>query len=103
MIIKTLQNKNFLYKVIEGESLLDIANKFKVNEAKIIKDNNLLSKSIEFGDVLYIESENNLIYIVKPLDTLKKIAKKYNISESFIKEKNKLTNEHIFVGQLLIL
>ena len=102
MEIKILKNKNFIYKV-DNETLMDIVNKFKTNEAKIISDNKLTNKDIEKGDVLYIENENNLIYTVKPLDNLTKIAKKFNVSINYIKEKNNLINEHIFIGQILIL
>jgi len=103
MDIKILKNKNFIYKAQENENLTNISNKFKINEAKLIHDNKLISKVIEKGDVLFIENENNIIYTVKPLDNLLKISQKFKVSISFIKEKNNLKSEHIFIGQILVL
>ena len=52
MEIKIIKNKNFIYKVKENETLLDISNKFKVLESKLMLDNSLTSKTLLKGDLL---------------------------------------------------
>lgn len=103
MEIKLIKNESFIYKVNENESLLDISNKFKISESKLMKENNLTDKNLEKGDLLFIENENNFLYTVLPLDNLNEIAKKFNVTVKHIIEKNKLNNEHIFIGQILII
>ena len=67
MEIKIIKNENFIYKVEEDETLLDICSKFKILESKIIKDNNLNNNVVKQGDLLYIEQVNNNIYFQKIL------------------------------------
>lgn len=103
MEIKILKNKNFIYKVKENETLKDISNKFKVLESSLINDNNLTSKTLMKGDLLFIKSQNSLIYVVKPLDNLTKIAEKLKVSKESIIEKNNLKSTNLFIGQNLII
>jgi len=102
MEIKVIKNKNFIYKVKNGETLNDISNKFKVIESKLIEDNNLVSKTLIEGDLLYISCQNALIYVVKPMDNLDKIARKLNVTKEFLIEKNNLKSSKLFIGQKLI-
>lgn len=103
MEIKLIKNKNFYYIVKEGETLLNISNKFKILEKTLIEDNSLASSQILKGDCLYISCENAQIYVVKPLDNLEKIAQKFKVTPEFIKQKNHLLSNNVFIGQKLVL
>ncbi|MGN1208130.1 MAG: LysM peptidoglycan-binding domain-containing protein, partial [Christensenellales bacterium] len=96
-------NKNFLYKVKDGDTLKSISNKFKILERKLIEDNCLACEELMKGDVLYISCENAHIYVVKPLDNLNKIAKKYNVTSEYLIEKNALKTNVLFIGQKLVI
>ncbi len=102
MEIKIIKNKNFIYKVKENETLLDISNKFKVLESKLMLDNSLTSKTLLKGDLLYISTQNALIYVVKPLENINTIAKKLNVTKEQLIEKNNLKSTNLFIGQKLI-
>lgn len=103
MEIKILKNKNFIYKVKAGESLTDVSNKFNILENQIISDNNLSSRNLLEGDLLFISNQNTQTYIVKPLDNLEKIAKKLNVTTSEIISKNSLKTNNLFIGQKLVI
>lgn len=102
MEIKLVKNKDFIYRVEQNENLITIANKFKIPESRIVFENNLTSKELKQGDLLYISCENSHIYVVKPLDTIEKIANKFNVTKEFIIKKNNLKNNNLFIGQKLI-
>lgn len=103
MEIKIIKNKNFIYRVKEGETLLDISNKFKILESKLMEDNSLTSKTLLKGDLLYISCQNALIYVVKPLENLTTIANKLNVTKESIIEKNNLKSTNLFIGQKLVI
>lgn len=103
MNIKIVKNENFIYKVCKEENVKDIANKFKLSEGILIKENSLNSSILEEGDVIFVNSENKYFYTVKPLDTINHIAKKFNVTTIYIKEKNNLLSNHLFIGQILII
>ena len=102
MEIKIIKNKNFIYKVKQNETLLDVSNKFKVLESELMNDNCLTNKTLLKGDLLYISSQNALIYVVKPLENLNIIARKLNVTKQQLVEKNHLKTENVFIGQKLI-
>ena len=68
--------KKFFYRVIEGDSIISICQKFKCSVGTLIYNNNL-KKEISAGDILLIEKCDNL-YLVKPTDTIKSLAKVRN-------------------------
>lgn len=103
MEIKIVKNKNFLYKVKEGETLLSISNKFKILEKTLIEENHLASNQLLKGDCLFISCENAQIYVVQPLDNLNKLAQKFNVSPETIMQKNNLTSKTLFIGQKLVI
>lgn len=103
MEIKILKNKAFLYKVRENETLLDVSNKFNILESQIINENNLSSKNLLAGDLLYISMQNTRIYVVKPLDTIESVASRLRVSKSEIIAKNKLKSTNLFIGQKLVI
>ncbi|MBE5746185.1 MAG: LysM peptidoglycan-binding domain-containing protein [Clostridiales bacterium] len=103
MEIEILENKDFFYKVKKQDTLNSVSNMFKISEGQIIKDNNLNSKLLEEGDVLYIKEENNFLYSVKPLDTLHSLSIKFGVSKEYIIKKNELTSNNLFIGQIIVL
>ena len=80
--------KKFFYRVIEGDSIISVCQKFKCSVGTLIYNNNL-KKEISAGDILLIEKCDNL-YLVKPTDTIKSLAKKFNKKEQEILDKNHL-------------
>ena len=91
--------KKFFYRVQKGESILAIANKFNGLVGKIICDNNL-KKEIEEGDVILIESYENL-YEFMPTDTLSSISKKFGVNKQEILDKNHLP--YLFFGLKILI
>ena len=86
--------KKFFYRVLEGDSLVNLCQKFNCSLGKLVFNNNL-KKEISAGDILLIERCDNLYY-VKPTDTLKELAKKFKKSEQAILENNHL--DYLFCG-----
>ena len=119
------------YKVVSGDSLLKIANKFSISLGELKQWNNLTSTVIYPGDVFYVSkpsgtsatSSSNTsssgnsskdsgtstgngtsqtgTYTIKSGDTLSKIASSYNMSVTKLKQLNNLTSDLIFPGQKL--
>lgn len=82
----------FLYKMKDGETLLDIVAKgFNVDSGDNVVAN----------DIVILSKPNSLRHVVKPLETLEKIASKYNISKVDIMTTNNLKTDKLFVGQIL--
>lgn len=115
---QTKENK-ITYKVLPGDSIWKISNKYGVSIEKILKDNHLTSDSLVPGQKLIIytdkkkpgtkpSNKNNkpnmalsTIYIVKQGDTLWGLAKKFNLSVEKIKKDNNLVSDSLRVGQKL--
>jgi len=107
------------YKIKHGDTLGQIAEKFKMTTAKLKSMNNLTSNSIVAGTVLKVKddgsnssnrsrnSENdsddivNSIYVVKNGDTLGQIAEKFGMTTANLKSINNLTSNSISVGKKL--
>ena len=87
--------EKFFYRVLDGETVISVANKFNLPVCAIIKDNNLKSE-ISKGDLLYIERTDDRVYKVTPFDTLFSVAQKFGVSESEILQKNGVP--YIFFG-----
>ncbi len=89
------------HKVKKGDTLYDIARKYKTTISKIKSLNNLRSNIIYPGQKLKLYGSTKGYYIVKKGDTLYEIARKYNISISKIKSINGLKSNTIYPGQKL--
>ncbi|MBE5758150.1 MAG: LysM peptidoglycan-binding domain-containing protein [Clostridiales bacterium] len=82
----------FIYKMKDGETLLDIVAKgFNVDNGDNVVAN----------DIVILSKPNSLRHVVKPLETLEKIASKYNILKVDIMTTNNLKTDKLFVGQIL--
>ena len=88
------------YTVKKGDTLWDLAVKYKTN-VKTIKDvNNLKSDVLQIGQKLILPSKT---YIVKKGDSLWKIAKEYGTTINDLVKLNNLKNTTLQIGQKLIL
>lgn len=72
------------YEVKSGETLSQIASKFKINVDTIKWANDLDSETIKPGDTLKILPVNGVSYTVKSGDTLSSVAKKFDAEQQAI-------------------
>ena len=107
------------YKIKPGDTLGQIAEKFKMSTAKLKSLNNLTSNSIVAGTILKVKDDGsnssnrrrntendsddseNSIYVVKNGDTLGQIAEKFGMSTATLKSINNLTSNSIVAGKSL--
>ena len=104
------------YKVKKGDSLWEIARKYKISIAELYKLNPKLkrTKYIKPGMKLCVSkskkkrsiskkgsSSNYILYKVKKGDTLIKIAKKFRVSVREIKRANNLKSSRLYAGQVI--
>ena len=94
------------YVVQKGDSLYSIANKLGTTVSELKKENNLISNTLQIGEVLRIptkeiyEGEEN-VYIVQKGDTLYSVAMANNTTVDELKRINNLTSNILSTGQLL--
>jgi LysM repeat protein len=93
------------YKVMSGDTLWKISQKFGVSVGDIKTLNSLLSDTIFLNEILKIPntSSQSFPYTVQAGDTLSKIALLYGTDVAKIKSINNLTSDTIFIGQTLII
>lgn len=95
----------FNYTVKSGDSLYQIAIRYKTTVNEIKELNNLTSNNLSIGQALKIPSTNStsnyFTYTVKSGDNLYAIARNYNTSVNAIKELNNLTSNLLSIGQIL--
>lgn len=72
--------KNLIYRVKTGESVLTVSELLKVPPYKIIADNNLTS-DLYAGQLLIIKRLDRGLYRVKPFDTVESICAKFSIKK----------------------
>ena len=89
------------YKVRRGDNLYSIARKNHTSISKILKLNNLRTRTIYPGQSLKLPAMDKRFYTVRPGDYLIKIAKKHGISVSQLKRLNSI-NSKIYPGQRLV-
>ena len=105
LIIPTENKKSIenVYTVKKGDTLYKIAKNYDTTVGDIMKLNNLISTTLNIGQILKIPNDNIQQYIVKKGDTLYKIATENNITVDELKKINKLTNNILSIGQVLTL
>lgn len=91
------------YKVISGDTLWRISQKFNLSVDEIKSINGLTSDTLLINEILKIPNKGFIPYKVQPGDTLYKISQIYQVSVDQIKSLNNLTSDSIFIGQELIL
>lgn len=91
---------NTTYKVVKGDTLWGISNKFGVTIDQIKKLNGLKSDVLVIGQTLKIR-ENTVTYKVVKGDTLWGVAQKVGLTVAEIKSLNGLKSDVISIGQTL--
>ena len=96
--VSNINNNSNYYIVKKGDTLWDLAVKYKTS-VKNIKDlNNLKSDVLQVGQKLLLPSKT---YIVKKGDSLWKIAKEYNTTINDLIKNNNLKSTTLQIGQKL--
>ncbi len=95
------------YKVVEGDTIASIAQKFGVNKETIMWQNDLTKETIKIGEVLQILPVDGVSHKVQKGDTVSSIAKRYDANTQAIVDFpfNSFVNDETFelaVGQLVI-
>jgi N-acetylmuramoyl-L-alanine amidase len=99
--------KKITHKVVNGDSLSIIAERYRVSVIKIKSLNKLKSNNIRIGQLLTISERRvasvtkKIIHQVKSGETLSEIAEQYKVSYTVLKSRNKLRSSKIKVGQVL--
>ena len=97
--------------VVNGDTILNISQKYGVSDKDIMSDNNIAAgKGLNLGDELKItkikrQSLNSkgriILYSVKQGDTLYKISEMFNMKIVDIEELNDIENKPLMPGQIL--
>lgn len=91
--------KKIIYRVEKKDTILSVANTFKVSPLYLIKLNRL-NCEIQAGDLLVICDNATYCYQVKPFETLEQVLNKFCLSNS---EFESLNGEipYLFYGQTI--
>jgi N-acetylmuramoyl-L-alanine amidase len=95
------------HKVVNGDSLSTIGERYRVSVTKIKGLNKLKGNNIRIGQVLTISERRaktvakKITHKVKSGETLSEIAEQYKVSYTVLKLRNKLRSSTIKVGQVL--
>ena len=96
-----------IYIIKKGDTLSEIAQRFRVSQGRLKYMNNSISDKIVVGQKLKIPREQRNTfkrsYLVKYGDTLSEIAQKYNTTTGELMFQNKLLEPDITVGQKLLI
>jgi len=111
----SVANSSATYKVKQGDTLSEIAQKAKISVAELKRLNHLSSNNLKLGQVLAVSKKvsgsteetvavkmQTLTHKVKKGDTLYEIAKKKKISVAELKRLNKLSGNNLKLGQVLV-
>ena len=97
-----------VYTVKVGDTLYNIAKKYRVSVDNILKENNLNSNLLSIGQKLRIPNVSSPdidnqygTYIVQSGDTLYKIAERYGMTVRQLMEINNLESTFLQIGQVL--
>ena len=89
------------YRVVSGDTLYSIANRYGVSVDELKRLNNLSNNNLSVGQVIKVPVLDTTVYTVKSGDTLYSIARQYNVTPNDIMSFNNLTNNLLSVGQVL--
>jgi N-acetylmuramoyl-L-alanine amidase len=95
------------HKVINGDSLSTIGERYRVSVIKIKQLNKLKNNNIRIGQVLTVSERRvapvskKIIHKVASGETLSEIAQQYKVSYTTLKSRNKLKTSTIKIGQVL--
>ena len=89
------------YRVVSGDTLYSIANRYGVSVDELKRINNLSNNNLSVSQVIKVPILNTIVYTVKSGDTLYSIARQYNINPNDIMSFNNLTSNLLSIGQVL--
>jgi len=98
---------NIVHKVVSGDSLSAIGERYRVSVIKIKQLNKLKGNNIRTGQILtisevaYTPVSKTITHKVSSGETLSEIAQQYKVSYVTLKSRNKLNSSTIKVGQVL--
>lgn len=93
------QSKNFYYRICDGDTMLNICQRFNTCKFNILRNNPSLDLYV--GEWIVIKSNEFKTHFVKPMETLLDIATRYRTSKEKITNDNDLKTEKLFIGQRL--
>ena len=89
------------YRIVSGDTLYSIANRYGVSVDELKSLNNLSNNSLSIGQVIKVPVMDTTVYTVKRGDTLYSIAREYNVTPNDIMSYNNLTSNLLSIGQIL--
>lgn len=93
-----LNTDEFFYTCVAGETIEDIAGRFRV-PAEMLREANNLTDNIAAGDEIYIRRIDCDVYRVKAGDTAASVAEKFGTDEAELLSFNRCAG--IYPGQIL--
>lgn len=102
-VIDTQITNYINYRIVSGDTLYSIANRYGVSVNELRQINNLSGDNLSIGQVIRIPYRETTVYTVKQGDTLYSIAREYNKSIDEIMKKNNLTSNLLSIGQQIII
>ena len=89
------------YRVVSGDTLYSISNRYGVSVDELKSINNLPNNNLSIGQVIKVPVLDTTVYTVKRGDTLYSIAREYNVTPNDIMSYNNLTSNLLSIGQVL--
>ena len=89
------------YRVVSGDTLYSIANRYGVSVDELKRINNLPNNNLSISQVIKVPVLDTTVYTVKSGDTLYSIAREYNVTPNDIMSFNNLTSNLLSIGQVL--
>jgi len=89
------------YRVVSGDTLYSIANRYSVSVDELKRINNLPNNNLSISQVIKVPVLDTTVYTVKSGDTLYSIAREYNVTPNDIMSFNNLTSNLLSIGQVL--
>ena len=92
-------SKEFYYRVLDGDNLNKIRQRFNTEQENIIRNNSEIP--LYAGEWIKIKVNDFITHFVKPTETLKVVSEKYSITPEELASFNNLQTEKLFIGQKL--
>ena len=89
------------YRVVSGDTLYSISNRYGVSVDELKSINNLPNNNLSIGQVIKVPVLDTTVYTVKRGDTLYSISREYNVTPNDIMSYNNLTSNLLSIGQVL--
>ena len=89
------------YRIVSGDTLYSISNRYGVSVDELKSLNNLLNNNLSVGQVIKVPIMDTTVYTVKRGDTLYSIAREYNVTPNELMSYNNLTSNLLSIGQIL--